>query len=42
MLKNESQAGTEVQQRTEAEVTTSSSHNAKPNVSGSGILLTKS
>lgn len=32
MLNSKSQAGTEAQQRTEAEVTTSSSHNAKPNV----------
>ena len=34
MLNRKSQAGTEAQQRTEADVTTSSSHNAKPNVSG--------
>ena len=34
MLNSKSQAGTEEQQNGEADVTTSSSHNAKPNVSG--------
>lgn len=35
MSNSKSQAGTKAKQRTKAEVTTSSSHNAKPNVSGS-------
>jgi hypothetical protein len=36
MQNSKSQAGTEVQQSIEADVTTSSSHNAKPLVSSSG------
>ena len=38
MSNSNSKAGAEAQQCTEAEVTTSSSHNAKPNVSGSVIV----
>lgn len=36
MLNSKSQAGTESQKSTEADATTSSSHNAKHNVSSSG------
>ena len=38
MPNSKSQAGTKVQQRTKAEVTTSNSHNAKPNVSRSRLF----
>ena len=41
MQNSKSQAGTEVQQRTEADVTTSSSHNAKPLVVRSAFLHEK-